>query len=118
LRPALSEEEADAFAAQIAFYEKLSGILWLVIAGLQILTCFGLIAGAWNIYAGVSRLRLVKHVRARRFFIPAAYEGVAMLVVLGLVNLLIGGVVGVAFVLFDFYIRDQVLSNSGVFDRP
>ncbi len=32
-------------------------------------------------------------------------------------NLFLGGVVGVAFVAFDFYVRSQVLANSHLFHR-
>lgn len=104
--------------ARLAGYEKFSGILWLVIAGLQMLTCLGFIAGLWNLFAGISRLRLVKPIRERRSFVPAAYEPYGQLVALGIINLLLGGIVGVAFVLFDFHTRDEVLKNARLFDRP
>jgi hypothetical protein len=37
------------------------------------------------------------------------------LIVIGVINLALGGVVGVVFVAFDFYIRDKILTNAYLF---
>jgi hypothetical protein len=54
---------------------------------------------------------------ARDARVPAAYEGVAQLIIIGILNLLLGGVIGVLFVVFDFIIRDMVLGNRHLFDQ-
>ena len=48
---------------------------------------------------------------------PFDFEPIVGLVVIGLINLILGGVIGVAIVGLDFYVRDQVLSNRRLFDR-
>ena len=37
--------------------------------------------------------------------------------IIGLINLLLGGLIGVLFVTFDFIIRDKVLSNRRLFNN-
>jgi hypothetical protein len=37
------------------------------------------------------------------------------LVIIGVINLVLGGFIGVLFVGFDFYIRDKVLTNAHIF---
>lgn len=101
---------------QVADYERISGILWLILGILQVISVFGIIAGVWNILAGISRIRLVRRIQARDPRVVAAFSGMAGLIVIGVINLLIGGVIGVIFVAFDFYVRDKVLSNAQLFD--
>jgi hypothetical protein len=58
-----------------------------------------------------------KKIVARRADVPRDFEGVTGLIVIGIVNLLLGGVVGILCVAFDFYIRDCVLSNRHLSDQ-
>lgn len=110
---ASSSEEAAV--RRIADYEKASGILWIVIGVLQCLTLVGLIAGIWNIYAGVTRLKMCPLILERNPRVPTAFEGIGQLIVIGIINLCLGGMVGVAFVVFDFVIRDLVLRHRHLF---
>ena len=100
---------------RIADYEKISGIFWICLGSLQLLSIIGIIAGAWNIYAGITRIRAAKNILARDPGIPAAFENMNELIIIGVINFLLGGVIGIAFVAFDFYIRDLVLKNSALF---
>lgn len=102
---------------RIADYERISGILWLILGIVQVLMIVTIIVGIWNIVAAVSRLKLRPMILARDVQIPAIYEGVAQLIIIGILNLLLGGVIGVLFVVFDFIIRDMVLSNRHLFDN-
>lgn len=106
----------DEVIRRIADYERISGIIWIILAIIQICTIYGIIAGVWNLIAGISRIRFVKAIQQRDSSVPREFEGVVMLVIIGVVNLLLGGIVGVLFVAFDFYIRDQVLSNRHLFE--
>lgn len=109
--------EPEIVVRRIADYERVSGILWIVIGAFQCLTLIGIIAGIWNIVAGISRIRAVPIILQRDPRIPAMFEGIGQLIVTGVINLLLGGVVGVFFVVFDFVIRDMVLGNRELFER-
>lgn len=104
-------------------YEKLSGVLWIVWGVLQILSMcalfvFGIpvaLVGAWNIYAGVTRLRIAPRILVGDARIPAAFEDMTGFIVIGILNLVFGAVIGVLFVLVDFYVRDQILAHRELF---
>lgn len=100
---------------QITDYERISGILWIILGVIQICTLLGAIAGIWNIFAGRSRLRISKHISQRDSNILPVFEPIGQLIVTGIINVLIGGIIGIALVVFDFYIRKKVLSNAHVF---
>lgn len=100
---------------KLSNYEQISGVLWICLGAVQILTLVGAIAGGWNLYAGITRLRTAKQIEARHPGIPAAFESMTGLIVIGVLNLLLGGVIGIVFVALDFYIREQVLSNAELF---
>jgi hypothetical protein len=101
---------------RIAAYEKISACLWLAIAILQVLSLWGIVAGIWNLMACYSRFQMVGRIRRREPSVPGDYEGILHLVALALVNLFLGGVIGAPIVVFDFVIRDKVLSNRHLFD--
>ncbi|MCX7041799.1 MAG: hypothetical protein NT117_03755 [Gammaproteobacteria bacterium] len=101
---------------RIADYERVSAILWMILGVLQVLFIVTIIAGVWNIFAAASRFRTSPLIRARDPGIPAAYEsGLVQLVILGALNFFLGAGIGVAFVIFDFFIRDLVLKNQHLF---
>jgi hypothetical protein len=110
-------QQEDALIRRIAEYERISGILWIVLGVIQILCLVGIIAGIWNIFAGRSRLKFSPVIASRDATVPQAYDSITQLVVIGVINVLVGGFIGVAFVAFDFYIRDKVLSNAHLFNR-
>lgn len=103
--------------SRIADYERISGILWIVLGIIQICTIVGIIAGVWNVFAGFSRRKMVPLIQARNPCVPTSYRnGLTMLIVIAVINFLLGGVIGIAFVAFDFYIRDLVMKNSVLFE--
>ena len=102
---------------RIADYERLSAILWMILGLVQILSIVAIIAGVWTVFAAWSRFRRVPFIRERDCRVPETYEGVAGLVIIGLVNLFLGGLIGVVFVIFDFIVRDKVLSNRHLFNN-
>jgi len=112
----LTREEENTIR-QLADYERISGIIWIVFGILQCLTLFLAIAGIWNIFAGRSALRMAKRIRALDPEVPNAFQPIGMLVGFALINLIFGGVIGIAFVIFDFFVRDRVLSNTHLFSR-
>lgn len=101
----------------IADYEHLSGILWIILGTLQTLTIVGAIAGLWNIFAGISHCKIAPHIMRREQSIPSVFEDISQLIIIGIINLFLGGFIGLLFVAFDFYIRDVVLRNRHLFNR-
>jgi hypothetical protein len=111
---------------RIAAYMRASGILWLVLGIIQVVVGVGMafaagltlalvIIGVWNIIAATSRLNSVALIKARDSSVPASWDGISGLVMVGVANLLIGGLVGVALGIFDFVVRDHILKNRGLF---
>jgi uncharacterized membrane protein len=100
---------------QIADYERISGYVWIVLGVIQIVTVIGIIAGIWNVFAGWTRLKIVPNILARNADIPESFEGISGLVIIGILNAVLGGVIGLIFVAFDFFVRDKVLSNRHLF---
>lgn len=108
---------------RIAGYERISGILWICLGGLQLLAgvipgfkLAMIVVGIWNINAAYSHLKLPARILARSPGIPAMYEKqMIQLIIIGVLNLALGGVIGVAFVVFDFIIRGMVLRHRDLF---
>ncbi len=100
---------------RLADYQRISGVLWIVLGIVQLLSVYGIIAGLWNIPVGIGQLRQATRIRARDETIPPAFEGVVGLVVIGVINLILGGVIGVIVVGLDFWIRDRVLKHRALF---
>ena len=118
-RPARSsqafETSDETLIRRISDYERISGIIWIVFGALQICTIYLALAGAWNIYAGIACIGTSKRILERDARIPKAFEGIGMLVAFFVINLIFGGVIGILFVAFDFYIRDLILKNAHLF---
>ena len=107
----------------LAGLEALSGIVWVVIATIQMslaTTSSWLwplaIAGGWNLVAAVTRFFAAAAIRKGRTDIPERYKRVWPIVLTLLVNLGLGAVFGVLWALFDFFVRSQILSNADLFD--
>ena len=102
---------------RLARYERISGIVWLVIAVLQILFIVTALAGLWNIYACVSRLRMARYIESRDPGVPAAYEqNLTWIIIMAVVNLTLGGAFAVVWIGFDWYVRSRVLANRHLFE--
>jgi hypothetical protein len=113
--PVAHQDSHEVLIRRMADFEKVSGILWICLAAIQIISVIGIIAGIWNLFAGISRLGISRKIVIRSPEVPDSYRGITQLIIIGLVNLFFGGVIGVAFVAFDFYIRDLVLKNRHLF---
>jgi hypothetical protein len=106
----------EVLIQRIAKYERMSCIFWLILGIIQIIFVVSIVAGIWNIVAVISDWKLPDKIRRRDASIPETYENnLAGLIIIGVVNLIFGGVIGVAFVVFDFYIRKQVITNAHLF---
>lgn len=112
----LMSEPVDAtLVRRISEYLHVSGVIWIVLAILQILSIVGIIAGAWNLYAGITRLNAAKLAQGRDHQVVKGFESISGLVVIAVINLLLGGFIGIILVGFDFFIRDRILKNAHLF---
>lgn len=107
--------DVNATLRKISDYEKTSGILWMVLGGLQVISVFGIIAGVWNLYAGYTHIKISPRILASDSTIPSEFESLTPLIIFGLINLFLGGGIGIIFVIFDYIIRGKVLENRDLF---
>ena len=116
--PAFGDEApADPLARGIATYERVSGALWILLGIVQLFSVVLIVAGVWNIVAGISRLAGAGRIERREARVPSMFQGVGGLVLIALVNLFFGAVLGVLLVAVDFYVRQRVLDNRHIFTR-
>lgn len=114
----MTEERKIAVAAEVSRREQISAIVWLILGILQVLTCVGILAGAWNIYSATTHFKASKNALNRQSTTPAIYDASTNNIVIALViNLVLGGVFGAAWCIYDFMIRDYVMNNREAFDR-
>jgi hypothetical protein len=116
-QPTQREDEDEKLIRRIADYEHFSGIFWIILGVVQLITVYLALAGIWNIVNGILTFPMVKKIRSRQASVPKAFEPIWLLILIGIVNLLFGAVIGVALVAFDFVIRDKILSNRQLFVR-
>jgi hypothetical protein len=98
-------------------YTLWTGVAWIVLGGLQILSLIGIVAGGWNIFAGVSRIRFAGRIKRRAPSVPTTVESMTGYVIIGLVNLVLGGVVGIVLVGVDLFVRDRILKRRALFEN-
>ncbi|WP_276620408.1 hypothetical protein [Syntrophomonas wolfei] len=116
-KKATAPSASDQVAARIRKCELISGILWLIIGIVQLVFVWTAAAGVWNIFFSIMRLRSVKSIYAGNPEIVPWYDGRQnWLIAFAIVNLVLGGVVGVFLVAFDWWVRDFVLKNRAVFE--
>ena len=111
----LGEPAEMTLSRRIGEYLHVSGVIWIVLGILQIISIFGIIAGAWNIYAGITRFRAADLATSRDYRTVKCFENISGLVVIAIINLLFGGVIGLILVGFDFFIRDKIIKNAHLF---
>jgi len=108
---------ADQVATRVRKCELASGILWLIIGAVQLVLVWSAAAGVWNIINAILRLRSVKNIYAGNPAVVPWYDDRRnWLIAFAIVNLVLGGVVGVLLVAFDWWVRDFALKNRAVFE--
>jgi len=128
---------------RLSDYERISGAVWLLLACVQAIVAvllfsksvilpgavdskdyslnilFGFsfaVAAIWNLLSAISRFVIAAKIRNRDKTVVESFHSIAQLVLLGVINLIFGGVLGVFWVAFDFFARDKVLSNAHLFN--
>lgn len=120
-------ENAADLIGKLSTRIKANGIIWIVIASLQIL--FGLafidygigliplIMGIVNLIGGIKDIGYSKNIFLNPTGITAKFQPIAGMICTALFNLFIGGIVGIAGSLYyAFAIRQFVMDNKEAFD--
>lgn len=111
-------ETANLEAQKIAEYEKISSILWIVIAVIQILMIYPFIAGIWNLVNSIINFKFIKTIQPGNQAIYQHYQKNLWNIIAFLaINLLLGGIIGAILTIFDFWIRDYALKRAWIFDE-
>lgn len=111
----LNDNSCKEIISKISDYQKASNITWLIIAIIQICSIVCIIAGIWNLIATITNWELPKRILSKDDTIPQIYESIVGYFIIGLVNLLVGGVIGLVLLCFDLYIRNLILKNKHLF---
>jgi len=111
------ESDDDALVRGFSSYERTSGYVWIAIGIIQVICLITIIAGVWNIYVGINRGKLAAQIERRDPYVPATFEPLTTYIISAALNLVLGGVLGLAMVVADVYVRDQVLKNRQLFEQ-
>ncbi|MBQ7485826.1 MAG: zinc ribbon domain-containing protein [Oscillospiraceae bacterium] len=117
-----AQEDGASLVAELANRVKINGIIWLCIAGVQILSgtvhnWMLLIIGALNIYSGIRDLQYSNSVQEKPTGIVRKFEPLTAPIITLIYNLLFGGVIGaVGSVYYLACIRGFVLKNRQAFE--
>ncbi|MGW8115163.1 zinc-ribbon domain-containing protein [Caproicibacterium sp. NSD3] len=120
-----SSGRISPFLVELAHREKVSASIWIVVAGIQILTVIlvngtamiVLICSLWNLYAGYSRIQQSKKILTSWIDLVNIYERSKNQIIFNiLLNAFIGGIVGVIGGAYDMLTRNYVLEHQNEFN--
>ena len=100
--------------------EKVGGIIWIVVASLQLLIGLAynwitLIIGIWNLIMGITTITNAGKMEQRANNIVEEYEkNLTNIIIFLVVNIFIGGLIGVIGAIYDLVVRNYVLSNRNI----
>lgn len=105
--------------------EKLAGIVWIVVASIQVLLGIGIVSfwnytyfyliliGGWNYYAASTRFKYSKQLLVNPIGVYQHYEkSLASVIVFIVLNAVLGGIVGVAGAIYDLVVRNYAMTNK------
>lgn len=105
--------------SKIKLLEIICNILWIIVGAIQIYYIYTAGAGIWNIVNAIITLMSVKNIYVGNNAVIDWYDKKKnWLIVFAIINIVIGGLIGVLLVLFEFYIRNFALKNKYVFENP
>lgn len=109
----VSAADKEQYYRKLSEYEKISGIIWLVIGIIQVCTIIGIICGIWNIIIAIQRLNYSKELLKKPTNVVKVFENqLTGLIIILVLNIFLGALIGIAGAAFDFFVRDYVLSNK------
>lgn len=104
----------------ISSKEKVSGIIWIVVAAIQILVGLAynwvtLLIGVWNLICGITRITNAGKIEERANSIVETYEkSLTSTIIFLVLNIFIGGLIGIAGAIYDLVVRNYVLNNQNI----
>ena len=114
-RSSLNISADDNTIRKIHDLVRISCNVWIVIGILQIISIGFIIVGIINIVAASTFKKNLPKIKNRDASVIELFEPLGGLIFIGIINLLFGGVIVVGMTIFDFIIRDKVLSNRHLF---
>lgn len=115
---ASKEGSADTLLLQLSQKENTAGIIWIVIGALQIFTGIvlywpALILGIYNIFAATTRFQQSKRVCTPYLSLVDDYQKWQTALIISLItNIILGALVGVIGIIYDFTIRNFVMMHQ------
>lgn len=104
-------------ATRVRRNEIIVNVAWLILGAIQVALLYTAAAGVWNIVNAILFLRNAKSIVAGNpGVVPYFDSRKTGLIITGVMNLVLGGVVGVVLVLYELYVCRVVLNNAGAFD--
>lgn len=100
--------------------EKIGGIIWIVVATIQLLIGLAynwvtLLIGVWNLVIGITRITNAGKMEERADGIVEAYEkSLTSTIIFLVLNIFIGGLIGIAGAIYDLVVRNYVLNNQNI----
>jgi hypothetical protein len=115
--PVVAEKDMRA-VRQIVGLERVTAVVWVVIAIIQIIGVVTIPFGIWNIMVCINRFRRAEAIEALHPDIPTAFEReLGSIIIFIALNLFLGGVIGVVACIMDLAVRSQVLRMRHVFEQ-
>lgn len=106
----------DDYYRKLSEYEKMSGVVWLVIGIIQICTLIGIICGIWNIIVSISRLKYANELLNKPTGITEKYENqLTEIIIIMVLNIFLGAIIGVVGSVIDLFVRNYVIENKNIF---
>lgn len=105
----------DNIIRKIHDLERISCNMWIFIGIFQIISVGFIIVGIINIVSASAAKKNLSKINKRDASVVKEFEPLGGLIFIGVINLLFGGVIGVGMTIFDFIIREKVLSNRHLF---
>lgn len=117
--PSLSKDQQliNTLSARV----KINGIIWLVIAGIQILigllgAWVTLIVGVMNIISAIQDIKISKRILSNQINIVKTYQPLTNAIITLIYNIVIGGVIGViGSIYYLIFVRGFVMENKEQF---
>lgn len=104
-------------AGRVRRNEIIVNVLWLIVGVVQLILVYTAAAGVWNIVNAILVLRNARNILPGNPNVIPYFDGRKTgLIIMGVVNLVLGGVVGVFLVLYELHVRRIVLDNAGAFN--
>ena len=118
---AMMPNSEQSVIRRIHDWEHLSSVMWIVLGAIQIVAGFALAGvptavGILNVIGAIQSRKLLPRILNRDTTIPEEYQPMVWMVLAGVYNLFLGGIIGIGLTIFDFVIRDKVLSNRQLFN--